>query len=41
MTQEPENEELSDEEIARRRDEVVKRMLSTPPAPKKPAKNTK
>ena len=28
--------EFSDEEAARRRDEVVKRMLATPPQPKKP-----
>jgi hypothetical protein len=26
---------MSEEEIARRRDEVVKRMLATPPQPKK------
>lgn len=31
----PENDSLSEAEIARRRDEVVKRMLATPPQPKK------
>lgn len=40
-------DDLSDEEIARRRDETIKRMIATPPktqkgepkrAPKKPAK---
>ena len=34
MPEETENEELSEEEVARRRDEVVKRMLATPPQPK-------
>ncbi len=38
MTKEPDKEELSEEEIARRRDEVVRKMLSTPPQPKAPAK---
>ena len=33
-------DELTDEEAARRRDEVVKRMLATPPQPR-PAKATK
>lgn len=37
MTNEPE-EELSEDEIARRRDEVVRRMLATPPKPKNPPK---
>ena len=37
MTEDPE-EKLSEEEIARRRDEVVRRMLATPPKPKAPAK---
>ena len=32
----PPNDSLSKAEIARRRDEVVKRMLATPPQPKKP-----
>jgi hypothetical protein len=33
---------LSDEEIARRRDELAKRMLDTPPQPLKPrSKNSK
>lgn len=40
MANEPQDEELSEAEIARRRDEVVRRMLATPPQPKKPA-NTK
>jgi hypothetical protein len=31
-----EHDELPDEEIARRRDEVVKRMLATPPQTRKP-----
>lgn len=39
MTKQTDDEPLSDEEIARRRDEVVKRMLATPPAPKKQAKS--
>lgn len=33
-----EEEQLSEAEIARRRDEVVKRMLATPPKPKQPRK---
>ena len=33
------DEVLSEEEIAKRRDEVVKRMLATPPQPKKPSKS--
>jgi hypothetical protein len=37
MANEPEDT-LSEEEIERRRDEVVRRMLATPPAPKKPRK---
>jgi hypothetical protein len=36
-----EDEALPEEEIARRRDEVVRRMLATPPKPKTPAKSTK
>ena len=35
------DEQLSEEEIAKRRDEVVKRMLATPPQPKKPRKPKK
>jgi hypothetical protein len=31
----PEPDHLSEEEAARRRDEVVKRMLATPPQPRK------
>lgn len=38
MATENDNETHSDEEIAKRRDEVVKRMLATPPQPKKPPK---
>ena len=38
MATEKDNETHSDEEIAKRRDEVVKRMLATPPQPKKPPK---
>ncbi len=35
------DEQLSDEEAARRRDEVVKRMLATPPQPRpQPKKKT-
>jgi hypothetical protein len=30
----PTDDRLSDEEAARRRDEVVKRMLATPPQPR-------
>jgi hypothetical protein len=30
----PESDELTPEEAARRRDEVVKRMLATPPQPR-------
>jgi hypothetical protein len=32
---------LSEDEIARRRDEVVRRMLATPPKPKAPTKRSK
>jgi hypothetical protein len=35
------DEALSEVEIAKRRDEVVKRMLATPPQPKKPPKPAK
>lgn len=37
------NDNLSNEEAARRRDEVIKRMLATPPQPRapKPAKKPK
>jgi hypothetical protein len=38
MAKETPDKPLSEEEIARRRDEVVRRMLATPPKPKKPAK---
>jgi hypothetical protein len=31
-----EDEPMSDEEAARQRDEVVRRMLNTPPQPRKP-----
>lgn len=42
MTEKAEtDDELPEEEIARRRDEVVKRMLATPPQPKKPSKPKK
>jgi len=38
----PHPESLSDEAIARQRDEVVKRMLATPPQPRpKPEKKPK
>jgi hypothetical protein len=39
MSNEPRDEEYSPDEAALRRDEVVKRMLATPPQPKpkKPA----
>ena len=40
MAKETEDDTLPADEIARRRDEVVRRMLATPPAPKKPAKKT-
>jgi hypothetical protein len=32
---EPDNDQPDDEETARRRDEVIKRMLNTPPQPRK------
>lgn len=38
MAKEADDETLTEAEIARRRDEVVRRMLATPPQPKKPAK---
>jgi len=38
MAKESDDDTLSEDEIARRRDAVVRRMLATPPAPKKPAK---
>ena len=34
MPDEPDEDEYTPEEAARRRDDVVKRMLSTPPQPK-------
>ena len=34
MSAEPNNEDYSPEEAARRRDEVLKRMLNTPPQPR-------
>jgi hypothetical protein len=34
------NDQLTEEETARRRDEVVKRMLATPPQPWRPATST-
>jgi len=36
MAKETEDDTLPEEEIARRRDEVVRRMLATPPKPKAP-----
>ncbi len=38
MATDNDDETHSEEEIAKRRDEVVKRMLATPPQPKKPTK---
>jgi hypothetical protein len=35
------DESYSDKEAARRRDEVVKQMLNTPPQPRKPASKAK
>ena len=35
-SQHPGDDGVSDEEAARRRDEVVKRMLATPPQPRAP-----
>lgn len=35
MRESPSPDSLSEAEIARQRDEVVKRMLATPPQPKK------
>jgi hypothetical protein len=37
----PGDSELSDLEVARRRDEVIKRMLNTPPKPRKDMKKAK
>ena len=36
MEKSPETPDYGDEEAARRRDEVVKRMLATPPQPRAP-----
>ena len=36
MNKKPDIDEFSDEEIARRRDELAKRMLNMPPHPLKP-----
>jgi hypothetical protein len=41
MAKETDDDTLPEEEIAHRRDEVVRRMLSTPPKPKAPQKPTK
>jgi hypothetical protein len=42
MQQDDPDEHLTDTEAARRRDEVIKRMLATPPQPKRsPTKKTK
>jgi hypothetical protein len=36
MNHKAKDDQFTDEEIARRRDEVIKRMASTPPRPHKP-----
>ena len=42
MSKQPEDDQYSSEETAQRRDEIVRRMLATPPQPKpKPALDSK